>query len=392
MFKINPLQFFGQSKNGVFFHKLTQQKLNRSLSTLKSKQSKFGLPIINNYQAKRTVFSEDGEKAIERRILITGCLGQIGTELVALLRRKYGSSNVIASDVRRPERTDFLAQGPWAYLDVTDPSSFHRVIVEYRIDWLIHNSSILSAAGERNPQLAMDINVKGLHNALEAAKTHNLRIFAPSSIAAFGPTTPRDSTPNLTIMRPSTIYGVTKVYLELLGSYYAQKYGVDFRSLRYPGIISAETLPGGGTTDYAVEIYYEALKHGKYTSFLKADSELPMMYMPDCLKATQKILEVEPDLLSDRVYNVSAFSFTPEQLAGSIKKYIPDFTIDYKPDFRQKIADSWPKSLDDSLARKDWNWKPDFDLDSMTRDMLIRLKAKLQSTDPNLKLKQIHSV
>jgi len=327
-----------------------------------------------------------------KRILITGCLGQIGTELVTILRKKYGNQNVIASDIRRPDSADFLLQGPWAYLNVTDINTFHRIIVEYKIDWMIHNSSILSAAGERDPALAMDINVKGLNNALEACKVHNLRVFAPSSIAAFGPSTPREQTPNLTVMRPTTIYGVTKVYLELLGSYYCSKFGVDFRSLRYPGIISSETLPGGGTTDYAVEIYYEALKHGKYTSFLDKDTELPMMYMPDCLKATQTMLEVAPNKLSDRIYNVTAFSFTPKQLAESIKKFMPDFQIDYKPDFRQKIADSWPKSLDDSLARKDWGWKPDFDLDAMTKDMFIKLRARLQKSNPDLKLKPIQNV
>eukprot|EP01114_Cavostelium_apophysatum_P016751 TRINITY_DN4826_c0_g1_i2.p1 TRINITY_DN4826_c0_g1~~TRINITY_DN4826_c0_g1_i2.p1 ORF type:complete len:228 (-),score=45.60 TRINITY_DN4826_c0_g1_i2:50-733(-) len=224
---------------------------------------------------------------------------------------------------------------------------------------------------------------------MEAARWHNLRIFAPSSIAAFGPSTPKDNTPNLTYMKPTTIYGVTKVYLELLGQYYCDKFGVDFRSLRYPGIISAETLPGGGTTDYAVEIYYEALKHGRYTCFLSKDTELPMMYMPDCLKATQVLLEADAKTLTDRVYNVTGMSFTPTQLAASIKKFIPNFEIEYRPDFRQKIADSWPRSLDDSLARKDWNWNPDFDLDAMTRDMLIRLSSKLKQTNPGITLQKL---
>jgi len=346
----------------------------------------------NNTATKsRSIFGTMEVEVDPKRILITGCLGQIGTELVELLRKKYGSENVIASDVRKPFSKEFLKRGPWAYLNVMDPNSFSRVIVEHKIDWLIHNSSILSATGERDPKKAIDINILGIQNALEAAAQHQLRIFAPSSIAAFGPTTPRDNTPNLTIMRPTTIYGVSKVYLELLGEYYHKKYAVDFRSLRYPGIISSETLPGGGTTDYAVEIFYEALKHGKYTCFLSENSELPMMYMPDCLKATQNLLEAPLEHLTERVYNVSGVSFTPKQVAEQIKKYMPNFEIQYKPDWniRQKIADSWPKSLDDSLARKDWKWKHSYDLDAMTRDMLVRLRDKLKAQNPDMKIQPL---
>jgi len=331
--------------------------------------------------------NHDSNKHNKVRILITGCLGQIGTELSTLLRRKYGEQNVIGSDIQKPS-FGVLQQGPFVYLDVTDYHNFARVVVEHNIHWIIHNSSILSAAGERNPQLAKDINITGLHNAFDVASKYNLRMLAPSSIAAFGPSSPRDNTPDLTIQRPTTFYGISKVYLELLGEWYAKR-GLDFRSLRYPGIISSETLPGGGTTDYAVEIFYEALKHGKYTSFLDKDTLLPMMYMPDCLKATVQMIETPANVFSQNVYNVTGFSFTPAQLAEAIKKYIPNFQIDYQPDFRQKIADSWPKSLDDSKARKDWGWSPKYDLDSMVKDMLIKLRAKLLHTDPNLKLKEI---
>jgi threonine 3-dehydrogenase len=308
-----------------------------------------------------------------------------------LLRKKHGAANVITTDVKKPPK-DLISAGtqllwfinfiyhilgPHLYLDVMDSFSFNKIIVENNIDWLIHNSSLLSAAGEKNPHLAMQLNIQGLHNALEVSRMHNVRILAPSSIAAFGPSTPRDNTPDLVIMRPTTIYGVTKVYLELLGEYYHTKFGVDFRSLRYPGIISSETLPGGGTTDYAVEIFYEALKKGQYECFLSKDSALPMMYMPDCLKATVDFLEAPNDTLTQRVYNVNGTSFTPEQLAHQIRKYLPNFKMTYKPDFRQQIADSWPKSLDDTNARKDWSWQPQFDLDGITKDMLQKLKLKL---------------
>jgi len=306
-----------------------------------------------------------------------------------LLRKKYGKENVIATDVKMPSH-DFLSQGPYYYLDVMDENEFNRIVVENGVDWIIHLSSLLSAAGERNPQLAIQLNVNGLHNVMEICRKYNLRCFAPSSIAAFGPTTPQDQTPDLTIMRPSTIYGVTKVYLELLGCYYNEKFGVDFRSLRYPGIISSEALPGGGTTDYAVEIFYEALLNGKYTCFLGRNSELPMMYMPDALKATVTLLEAPKEKLSQRVYNVTGMSFTPAMIAEEIHKILPHFSIKYNPDFRQAIADSWPRSLDDSLARRDWNWKPEYDLTGMTRQMLVRLKEKLEAADPSLKLSKLN--
>lgn len=310
------------------------------------------------------------------RILITGSLGQIGSELILLLRKKYGNENVIGTDIRKLTRKG-NDNSPFYYLDVTNKQEFQKLIVELDIDWIIHNASILSAAGERNPQLALNVNIRGLETALEVARSNELRILSPSSIAAFGPTTPKLNTPDITIMRPTTIYGVSKVYVELLGEYYYNKWNVDFRSLRYPGIISSETLPGGGTTDYAVSIFYDALLKHKFECFLKEDTTLPMMYMPDCLNGTIKLLETPMDKLTQRTYNIAALSFNPRELYQSIKKIIPDFQIAYKPDYRQAIAESWPMSIDDSVARRDWDWKNEYNLDNMTKDMILKLSKKL---------------
>ncbi|MHA2252697.1 MAG: NAD-dependent epimerase/dehydratase family protein [Candidatus Kariarchaeaceae archaeon] len=310
------------------------------------------------------------------RILITGSLGQIGSELVEKLREEYGKDNVIGSDLKRVD--DLTRQlGPYIYLDVLDKKAFSKTIVDYDIDWIVHNASLLSAAGEKNPHLAMNVNVRGFDNAIDLARIYNLRILSPSSIAAFGPSTPKENTPDLTIMRPNTIYGISKVYIELLGEYYFEKWGVDFRSLRYPGIISSQAPPGGGTTDYAVNIFYEALKNNYYESFLSADTELPMMYMPDCLKGTIDLLKVDSNRLHQRTFNLGAMNFNPQELATSIKIHLPEFQIAYKPDFRQTIADSWPRSIDDSEARNQWGWKHDYDLNTMVYDMLKNLSIKL---------------
>ena len=312
-----------------------------------------------------------------KRILVTGSYGQIGTELVGALRRKYGGDNVIASGRKKPPKI-LTQDGPYLHLDILDTNQIQSMLVDNDINIIIHNASVLSGVGEKDPQLAFATNVQGAYNILEATRVLELdQVIIPSSIAAFGPSTPRDNTPNDVIMRPTSAYGVTKVFIELWGEYYAKRYGIDFRSLRYPGIISAEALPGGGTTDYAVEIFYEALKNKKYTSFLNKGTYLPMMYMPDCIKCTIDLMEADAKKLKHRSFNITAMSFAPEELAAEIKKHIPTFKINYAPDFRQAIAESWPASLDDSVARNEWGWKPEYDLAAMTKDMLEKLSKKL---------------
>ncbi len=311
------------------------------------------------------------------RFLVTGSYGQIGTELVGALRKKYGGKNVIASGRKKPPEI-LTKDGPFLHLDILDPNQIHSMLVDNDIDIIIHNASVLSGVGEKNPQLAYRTNVEGGYNILEAARVLKLdQVMIPSSIAAFGPSTPRENTPNDVIMRPTSAYGVTKVFIELWGEYYTKRFGVDFRSLRYPGIISSEALPGGGTTDYAVEIFYEALKNKKYTSFLDKGTYLPMMYMPDCIKCTIDLIEADESKLKHRSFNITAMSFAPEEIAAEIKKHIPEFEMSYEPDFRQAIAETWPASLDDSVATEEWGWTPDYDLAAMTKDMLEKLSKKL---------------
>ncbi|MCJ7648797.1 MAG: NAD-dependent epimerase/dehydratase family protein [Candidatus Lokiarchaeota archaeon] len=313
-----------------------------------------------------------------RKILVIGAAGQIGSELVPALREIYGSENVIATGRNTPLPEAITKGGPVIYLDALEKNSLSKVIYERDIDTIFHMASLLSATGEKMPQAAWNININGLLNVLEVSRSYSIdRIIWPSSIAAFGPSTPRENTPNETILQPSTMYGISKVSGELLIEYYYQKYELDTRSMRLPGIISSETLPGGGTTDYAVEIFYEAIKHKKYTCFLKEETRLPMMYMPDCTKCMVDLLEADASKLKRRVYNVTGMSFSAGELALEIQKFIPEFKIDYKPDFRQAIADSWPMSIDDSLAKIEWGWNPEFNLSKMTKDMIDVLSKRL---------------
>ena len=314
-----------------------------------------------------------------KRILMTGAqgLGQLGADLAQTLRAKYGASNVLATDVVRPPAA--LAEaGPFEPVDVTDRAALDALVVKFGADTVYHLAALLSATGEKDPQKAWAVNMGGLHNVLEIGRGRGLhRIFSPSSIAVFGPTTPREMTPQDTVLAPTTIYGVTKVAGELLCDYYVLKYGLDVRGCRYPGIISHQTLPGGGTTDYAVAIFYEAVKAGRYTCFLREATRLPMMYMPDCLKCTLDLMDADFSRLKHHSsFNVTAMSFSAGELAAEIRKHIPSFEVRYEPDFRQAIADSWPATIDDSAARAEWDWKPAYDLAAMTKDMLDALRRR----------------
>ncbi|MHA2296289.1 MAG: NAD-dependent epimerase/dehydratase family protein [Candidatus Hodarchaeales archaeon] len=316
---------------------------------------------------------------MDGNILVTGACGQIGTELIKELRANHGTDKVIASDVRIGNYRKVSDEGPFEYLDVLDMVSIERVIVDKDINTIYHLASILSAKGEKNPLLAYKINISGMVNILEAGRRWNIdQVIWPSSIAAFGPTTPRDNVSTVTITRPTTMYGISKVTGELLTEYYFQKYNLDGRSVRLPGIISHIALPGGGTTDYAVDIFYAAIRHKKYTCFVNENTVLPMMYMPDCLKALIDLAEADKSKLKSQVYNITSISFSAGELATEIKKIIPEFEIEYKPDFRQAIADSWPRTIDDSEAREEWNWKPDYDLARMTADMIENLQKKIK--------------
>ncbi|MGR9108623.1 MAG: NAD-dependent epimerase/dehydratase family protein [Gammaproteobacteria bacterium] len=321
-----------------------------------------------------------------RRILISGATGQIGSELTLALRERYGKELVVAAGHRREPDSELL-DGPYCHFDIRDRDAIRAVVRDFRIDTIYHLASLLSAAAEKNPGLAWEINMEGLRNVLEVAKDAGCAVFFPSSIGAFGPETPPVKTPQITIQRPKTLYGITKVAGELLCDYYHRRYGLDTRGLRFPGLVSYLTAPGGGTTDYAVEIYYAALTAGHYECFLQADTRLDMMYMPDALDATIALMEADgAKLLHRNAYNVTAMSFAPRDVAAEIKKILPGFRITYAVDpLRQSIAESWPRNMDDSAARTEWGWQPRYDLKAMTRDMLEKLTQKLkiprESTD-----------
>ena len=318
-----------------------------------------------------------------KKILITGAMGQLGSEHTTVLRKQYGQNNVIGTDIRRPEEGSPLLEGPYELLDVLDGKKMADIVAGEKVDTIIHLAALLSATAERNPQLAWDINMGGLVNALEVARTYDTKFFTPSSIGAFGPSTPKVATPQDTIQRPTTIYGVTKVSGELLCDYYFQRFGLDTRGVRFPGLIGYVTEPGGGTTDYAVDIYYDALKKGSYESYIDKGTFMDMMYMPDALDAIIQLMEADPKKLIHRnAFNISAMSFDPEMIAQEIKKHIKDFTMSYNVDpVRQGIANNWPDSIDYQAAIEEWGFKTKYDLAAMTVDMLEKLRIKLGVTD-----------
>ncbi|XP_076059066.1 L-threonine dehydrogenase [Oratosquilla oratoria] len=312
------------------------------------------------------------------RILITGSLGQLGTGLAKLLRSKYGRENVIMSDIVKPSK-DIVESGPYVFADILDFKCLQEIVVTYRIDWLVHFSALLSAIGEQNVPLAIRVNIEGLHNIMELSKQYNLRVFVPSTIGAFGPDSPRNPTPNITVQRPRTIYGVSKVHAELLGEYYFYKFGLDFRCLRFPGVISSDSHTGGGTTDYAVQIFQDAIEDNDFECYLRPNTRIPMMYIDDCLRSLWEMLVAPEHLLRRRTYNVTAMSFTPEEIVAEVKKYAPNLRVSYRPDSRQSIADTWPEVFDDTDARLDWGWKHQYDLSDMCKIIFDNLRAAKNS-------------
>ncbi len=310
--------------------------------------------------------------------MVTGAAGQIGSELTMRLRNIYGGANVVAVDLLTNPEPELRETGPYETLDITEGNHFAQIANRYDIDAIYHLAAILSAVGERKPDLAWDVNMHGLKNVLDIARDREMSlVMVPSSIAVFGPNTPKENTPQETVLRPNSMYGVTKVAGELLCDYYYHKWGLEVRGVRYPGLISYKTLPGGGTTDYAVAIYYSAVKGEPYTCFVREETILPMMYMPDALRALLELAHADGSKLRyHNAYNVAALSFNVRELADSIRRHVPDFTVEYEPDFHQAIADSWPRSIDDSAAREDWGWCPEYDLEAMTEDMILHLRER----------------
>ncbi len=312
-----------------------------------------------------------------KRILVIGSSGQIGTELVEGLRARFGNENVVASDIKEPQ---VKQEGPFAMVDAMDRRGIERIVEKYEINEVYLLAALLSATAEKDPAFAWKLNMESLFIVLELAREGKLKkVYWPSSIAVFGPTTPKDNTPQHTIAEPSTVYGISKQAGEQWCAYYCKRYGVDVRSIRYPGLIGWKSAPGGGTTDYAVHIFHEAIKNGSYTSFLDRGTTLPMMYMPDAIRATIDLMEAPADQVKERTsYNLAGFSFAPEQIAAEVKRHVPAFTMNYAPDSRQAIANSWPRSIDDSAARADWGWKPKYDLKAMVDEMMVNLKQVLK--------------
>jgi nucleoside-diphosphate-sugar epimerase len=314
------------------------------------------------------------------KILVTGATGQIGSELVLELRRRFGGEKVVAAFHNRSASEEIIRGGPVVKVDLTSEEGLEAMLKEHQVAQVYHLAAVLSAVGEKDPQAAWRTNMGSLYNLLEAGRKLKLEgIFWPSSIAVFGPTSPRVRTPQDTVMTPTSMYGVTKVAGELLCNYYHRRYGLDVRSVRYPGIVSSETHPGGGTTDYAVEVFYEAIAKGRYTCFVRQDTRLPMMYMPDCLKCAVDIMQAAPERIRRHdAYNVTSMSFSAGELVSEIRRHLPQLMVDYRPDHRQAIADSWPMSLDDSEARDDWGWAPEHDLPAMVQDMMTKLTLRLR--------------